>query len=278
MESKRSPIMGMWACGCIFRIGILLAGSCLYVNSAVAVDDPSSDPDVRKTIEAMHNASTWFHPDLYGLTHGMQEYVHHQYAAARKHFAYGALYADKLSQLCLGLMAMNGEGAPKDLISAYAWLDLSAERGYPQFVATRDELAKTLSVDQLDKAKRLRAKLAEKYGDAVAKPRMAIQLRLGMMNFTGSRTGFDSGVVQISSVPCGPALVFGGRVVPQIGCGAMNDFLAKENWQPKLYFAARDREWLPQVTVGPLMDANVSSDKRSEQGSETGDGAGPGSH
>jgi len=35
----------------------------------------------------------------------------------------------------------------------------------------------------------------------------------------------------------------------------MNDFLAKENWIPEKYFAARDREWLPQVTVGPLTNA-----------------------
>ena len=192
---------------------------------------------------------------LYGMTQGMQAYAKHDYAAALKHFESGALYADKLSQLSLGLMYLNGEGVSKDPITAYAWIDLAAERGYPQFVATRSELGKAMSTDQLERAAKLRSKLAQRYADAVAKPRMAVQLHQGLMNITGSHTGFDSGVVQISEVPCGPALIMGGRVVPQIGCGGMNDFLAKENWIPEKYFAARDREWLPQVTVGPLTNA-----------------------
>ena len=144
-------------------------------------------------------------------------------------------------------------------ITAYAWLDLAAERNYPDFVATRDELKKTLTSEQLALANALRAELGKRYGDAVAKPRMAMQLHLGMMNFTGSRTGFDSGVMQSSPVHCGPALVIGGRVVPQIGCGAKNEFLAKENWVPELYFAARDREWMPNVTVGPIRQPGESS-------------------
>jgi hypothetical protein len=246
------------------RIAAFLIGalSCL---GAIAADDASNDSEVQKTLKAMHNASTWFHPDLYGLTQGMHEYARQHYAAALKLYEVGALHADKLSQLCIGLMHLNGEGTEKDPVAAYAWIDIAAERGYPQFVATRDDVAKTLTADQLDQAKRLRTKLGERYGDAVAKPRMALQLKLGMMNFTGSRTGFDSGVTQISEVPCGPALVIGGRAVPQIGCGGMNDFLAKDNWKPELYFAARDREWMPQVTVGPVTDAATSGvDKKSD--------------
>jgi hypothetical protein len=236
------------------RISAFLLGV-LAITGVVAADDPSNDTEVQKTLKAMHNASTWFHPDLYGLTQGMQEYARQHYATAVKQYEIGALYADKLSQLCIGLMHLNGEGGAKDPVAAYAWIDLAAERGYPKFVTTRDEVAKTLTADQLDQAKRLRATLGERYGDAVAKPRMAVQLRQGMMNITGSHTGFDSGVIQLSDVPCGPALVIGGRAVPQIGCGGTNDFLAKENWKPDLYFAARDREWMPQVTVGPVTDA-----------------------
>jgi hypothetical protein len=240
------------------RVSAFVIGA-LTLAGAIAADDPSADPEVQKTLKAMHNASTWFHPDLFGLTQGMQEYSRQHYAAALKLYEVGALYADKLSQLCIWLMHLNGESGEKDPVAAYAWIDLAAERGYPQFVATRDDVAKSLTADQLHQAKRLRAKLGERYGDAVAKPRMALQLKLGMMNFTGSRTGFDSGVTQISEVPCGPALVIGGRAAPQIGCGGMNDFLAKDNWKPDVYFAARDREWMPQVTVGPMTDAGAAT-------------------
>lgn len=219
-----------------------------------ALSDPANDPEIRNTLKAMHNASTWFHPDMYGMTMGAQEYAKHQYGAALRHFELGALYADKFSQLCLGLMHMNGEGTPKDPVTAFAWFDLAAERNYPDFVATRDALKKTLTAEQVKQALALRAELSKRYADAVAKPRMAAELRMGMMNFTGSRTGFDSGVTQISSVPCGPALVIGAHVIPQVGCGAMGEYLSKNNWKPDLYFAARDREWLPQVRVGPIME------------------------
>ena len=230
----------------------------------LAADEPANDREIRQTLDAMHNASTWFHPDLYGMTLGAQEYAKHQYQAALKHFEFGALYADKFSQLCLGLMHLNGEGTNKDPVTAYAWLDLAAERNYPDFVATRDELKKTLTAAQLVRADATRAELSKRYGDAVAKPRMVMQLHLGMMNFTGSRTGFDSGVMQSSPVHCGPALVIGGRVVPQIGCGAKNEFLAKENWLPELYFAARDREWMPNVTVGPIGQPAASANGAAE--------------
>ena len=262
MTSCCARICFLWLC--VFAV----ADACAHAG-----EHPPNDPDVQKTLKAMHNASTWFHPDLYGMTQGMLAYAHHHYAQAMKDFKYGALYADKLSQLSLGLMYMNGQGTAKDPVTAYAWLDLAAERGYPKFVATRDDLAKTLSADQLARAKRLRAKLAQRYGDAVAKHRMAVQLRQGMMNITGSHTGFDSGVIQLSAVRCGPQLIIGGRAVPQIGCGGMNDFRRKDNWQPKLYFAARDREWMAQVTVGPLTDAGSakSNNKAKEKSANPGD-------
>lgn len=248
--------------GYAVRTCILLVGLTI-ISLVSAADDPAKDLEVQKTLQAMHNASTWFHPDLYGMTQGFQDYAAHRYKAAIKHFEYGALYADKLSQLCLGLMYLNGEGTAKDPGTALAWLELAAERKYPQFVATRDEVARSLNIIQLERAKKVHETLQKRYGDAVAKHRMSVQLRQGMMNFTGSRTGYDSGAVQISPVKCGPALVIGGRVVPQIGCGAMNDFLAKDNWEPKQYFAARDREWIGTVTVGPLTDAgSKGADKK----------------
>ncbi len=229
--------------------------------SALAADDPAKDPEVQKTLEAMRHASTWFHPDLYGMTQGMLYYSAGKYDAAFKQFESGALYADKLSQLCLGLMYLNGDGVKKDPATGFAWLELAAERGYPQFVATRDEVGKTLNILQLERAKKIHENLAKRYADTVAKPRMAVQLRQGMMNITGSHTGFvNSGLVQVLThrPHCEQALIIGGRMVPQIGCGAMNAFLAKDNWDPKQYFAARDREWIPLVKVGPLTHGDAA--------------------
>ena len=229
--------------------------------AAYADDDPLNDPGVQKTLRAMANASTWYHPDLFGMTVGMRRYAHKDYDGALKYFEIGAYYADKLSQLSTGLMYMNGEGVKKDLVTAYAWLDLAAERDYPDFVATRDEVKAQLTPDQLAQALALRKTLGERYGDAVAKQRMVVQLRQGQMEMTGSRTGFNHGVNQIRTKEnCGPALVVGGRALPQAGCGG-DDAYAKDNWDPDLYFAKRDREWKATVTVGAVEEQGKAIDK-----------------
>lgn len=217
-----------------------------------AEDDPLNDPSVQKTLRAMKDASTFYHPDQFGEFTGMRFYAHRQYKDALKYFEIGAYYADKLSQLSIGLMYLNGEGVAKDPVTAYAWLGLAAERDYPDFVATRDRVKTSLSPEQLEQAAKVRAKLDERYADEVAKPRMAQQLKLGQMQMTGSRTGFDSGVTQVQTKPsCGPSVVVGGQETPNAGCGGASMY-AKSRWEPKEYFASRDAEWKATVSVGAI--------------------------
>ena len=220
---------------------------------AHADDDPLKDPSVQQTLRAMKDASTWYHPDLFGEFAGMRRYTHHDYKGAMKYFEIGAYYADKLSQLSIGLMYMNGEGVRKDPVKAYAWLSIAAERDYPEFVATRDQLKASLTPEQLAEGERQRQQLAKRYGDAIAKPRMASQLHLGQMQLTGSRTGFDSGVSQLNTKPtCGDKVVVGGYETPNADCGGAAAMYAKERWEPKAYFASRDAEWKASVSVGAL--------------------------
>jgi hypothetical protein len=239
---------GTSRCGKCLLASILLTVSGL----ALAEQDPLDDPSVQKTLRAMADASTWYHPDQFGEFTGLRRYAHHQYKDALKYFEVGAYYADKLSQLSIGLMYMNGEGVARDPVTAYAWLDLAAERDYPDFVATRDRLKATMSAEQLEKARKKRDQLAERYGDEVAKPRMVSQLRQGQMQTTGSRTGFDSGVSQIANKPtCGPSVVVGGNETPNAGCGGASLY-EKSRWEPKEYFASRDAEWKATVSVGAI--------------------------
>ena len=241
------------------RCALLAALATMVPVSAKADDDPLQDPYVQKTLRAMNDASTWYHPDLFGEYAGMRRYTHHQYKEALKYFEVGAYYADKLSQLSIGLMHLNGEGVPKDAALAYAWIDLAAERGYPDFVATRDRIKNELTPAQLEQAQTLRAQLAQKYADAVAKPRMEHQLHLGAAQMTGSRTGFDSGV-QHAAVKqnCGGGATIGGVSVPVAGCGG-NDIYAKSRWQPDEYFASRDAQWKATVSVGKLEETGAAS-------------------
>jgi hypothetical protein len=221
-------------------------------------DDPMQDPTVQKTLRAMNDASTWCHPDLFGEFAGVKRYVHKEYAGAMKYFEIGAYYADKFSQMSIGLMYVNGEGVPKDLLTGYAWLDIAAEREYPDFVATRDRVKASLTPDELQHAQAIRDKFALRYADKVAKPRMAQQLRFGREQMTGSHLGFDQGVKHDSpkGTLCKGGVFIGGIALPEAGCGG-DDIYAESRWKPEKYFARRDSQWKATVTVGDITDGGT---------------------
>lgn len=235
-----------------FLRSVLSAVLVATVATAHADEDPLNDPVVQKTLRAMNDASTWYHPDLFGEFAGMHRYADHNYAGAMKYFEIGAYYADKLSQLNIGLMYLNGEGIDKNPVNAFAWISIAAERDYADFVATRDRVKATLTPEQFMQAETLRAKLAEKYADVVAKPRMEKQLRLGRAQMTGSRLGTDFGVYHATvKNNCRGGVVVDGMAIPEAGCGG-SDIYAPERWQPEKYFAQRDSQWKATVTVGDI--------------------------
>ncbi|MGH8213110.1 MAG: tetratricopeptide repeat protein [Rhodanobacteraceae bacterium] len=241
----------------------LLASAVIGATHAGSLPQPNDQTE--KVLVAMNNASTLGHPDLFGEFAGMERYSRQDYAGALRLFKYGARYADKLSQLSIGLMYENGEGVAKDPVTACAWLAMAAERKYPSFIATRDRVCVALTPAQHDQAVAVLDTLMQVYGDAVAKTRMAMAMQLAMMNQTGSRLGFDPGVITVGvglidgthgggSLACGgPRLVIASVVLSRAGCGSNNyyDPLLRD---PKKYFAARDAQMRGTVTVGEVSD------------------------
>jgi hypothetical protein len=268
----------------------MLLWSCLgFVNTALAHADapqtstpaatdaqaPRIDENVERMLKDMAAASTWGHPDLQGEFGGMLAYAKGDYKAALTNFKFGALYADKLSQLTLGLMYDGGLGVAKDSATGCAWLMLAAERKIPKFVATRDKICDALTPEQHAAANATFAKLAPKYGDAVAKLRIKHTFDMVLRNRLGSRTGYDMGDVtynecNVGGIPCKPqcdgwtTLHIAGVSLPKEGC-ADRDFWAPANWNPDIYFASRDAQWYRgTVDVGPVESAQKSG--------KTGDG------
>ncbi|HJP98950.1 MAG TPA: hypothetical protein VJ862_10340, partial [Rhodanobacteraceae bacterium] len=217
------------------------------------VERPEPDSTVERVLTAMNNASTWGHPDLFGEFTGMRLYSEGHYKSAIKYFKYGARYADKLSQLSIGLMYENGRGVEKDPVTACAWLALASERKFPSFIATRNRVCEALTPAQHDQAVAVLDKLLPVYGDKVAKPRMAHALELAKLQGTGSRLGYDSGVTTVGvNQNCGgPTVSTAGIPVPVAGCSSTN-FWSPERWDPKQYFLMRDAHWRGVVTVGSL--------------------------
>lgn len=220
-------------------------------SATPVVERPVADAETSKVLTAMNNASTWGHPDLFGEYAGMRLYSEGRYKQAITYFKYGARYADKLSQLSIGLMYANGRGVEKDPVTACAWLALAAERKYASFVATRDRVCEALTPAQHDQAVAVLDKLMPVYGDKVAKKRMARALAMAKMEGTGSRLGADSGIYTTGvRQNCGGPTLDGS---PVAGCGS-TDFWNPQRWDPKQYFAARDAHWRATVTVGELQD------------------------
>lgn len=242
---------------------LLLAGlAALTAPSALAHqgDKSTTDdaPSVDRVLAAMDRTPTWGHPDLFNEFAGMHRLKAHDYKAAMKFFKEASRYADKLSQLSLGLMYLNGQGVAKDPVTAFAWVAISAERKYPRFLATRDAIWSTLDADQREQAKTMVAKLYAEYGDPVAKKRMAHALNLAKLQMTGSRLGFGTSsvsTVSADSVPaaCGEETIDGAA---QVGCG---NIYAAWRWDPKQYFQVRDGAWKGTVTVGAIDQAGQTA-------------------
>ncbi|WP_157956511.1 SEL1-like repeat protein [Dyella sp. C11] len=249
-------------------MGALLLASCAV--SAATMDDPAS----HEVLAAMARTSTWGHPDEFGEFVGMRYYASGDYAKAMKYFDMGARYADKLSQLSIGLMYLNGEGVEKNPVMAYAWLSLAAERNYPRYVATRDAVGKQLDAGQRAQASEVLAQLSSEYGDEVAKRRLERELRQTRTTMTGSLVGYGSSYTGsltyaqfVASAganvlgrmganampPCGARSIDGA---PITGC---DNLFVSWRWDPKQYFDVRDATWMGTVTVGDLQQQGTTN-------------------
>lgn len=242
----------------------LMGGAMSARAHAAASAPPRPDAKSDSLVTAMGNASTWGHPDLFGEFSGMRLYSEGRYKDALKYFRIGARYADKPSELAIGLMYANGRGVRKDPVKACAWLALAAQRKYPNFVATRNRVCNALTPAQHNQAEAELAQLLPVYGDKVAKQRMAFVLGQARMQMTGSRTGFDYGIryMPISSLKGTPPSTenCNGPTMPGTsisGCGGQN-FWNANRWDPKQYFAARDAEFRGTVIVGTLQNEHTA--------------------
>jgi hypothetical protein len=257
---------------------ILLAAVALACSGSVQAATPAPGATATSTakadassnerlLKAMDVASTWGHPDLFGEFAGMRHYAKGDYKTAIKYFKYGARYADKPSQLALGVMYASGLGVDKDAVTGCAWLILAASRKYPRYVATRDKFCGELDPAQHDRVGAVLADLRPEYGDQVARKRMAHELRIARSQRTGSRVGFDFGatshagasmsgfnaatVAGAAGSACTSSITVDGIPWPTDGCVG-RDFWSPDRWDPKTYFALRDAHWNGTVTVGAL--------------------------
>lgn len=168
---------------------------------------------------------------------------------AAKSFRIASRYADKYSQHRLSLLYWHGVGVTADRVMAYVWADLAAERGYPEFLAIREKMWRELTPQQQAEVPRRGRRIVDEYADAAAKPRFERALAQGKRQMTGSRTGFDAGVL-IATVGAGNQL-FGS-----IGGVGLKKLYDASRTDPEKYWAFEDKVWKEGlVKVGEIEDA-----------------------
>lgn len=122
------------------------------------------------------------------------------YFSALSHYKAAARWSDKFAQHNIGIMHLRGEGTEFDPLRGWAWLELSAERGYPQFVEAADSLWALMNESERSRARSiLDNELAPVYADEATLERTAREMRFRLRDATGSRTG-SRGMLQMLRV------------------------------------------------------------------------------
>jgi len=126
------------------------------------------------------------------LERGNMFYRQGDYEAAVGNYQLAARWADKLAQFNLGLMYVNGDGVERDPLRGWAWIKLSAERGYPKNVQLAEEIWDQFTPEHREAARKiLEEELEPEFGDEVAVPRTTNEMKRMLARTTsgGSRVG-----------------------------------------------------------------------------------------
>lgn len=219
----------------------------LLLGTAAAV---ASSPSWRDQIVAtddvvvMDQGYLDAHPDQQFRARGVDLLGQGRGIEVLKNLRVAARYGDKPSQALLGALLWEGVEVAMDRASAYAWMDLASERGYREYLVTREQYWKELTPAERIQAVKVGGPIYDQYADVVAKPRLNRQLSRAVHNITGSRTGF---VGNLSIMPM-------DRYTGEIDG---NRYYDRRHWNPKQYWRVQDEIWNPHaprghVEVGPL--------------------------
>ena len=128
-------------------------------------------------------------PSYRTMNEATRFYNNGDYLSARARFRSAARWADKTAQFNLAVTYYKGQGTESDVAKAWAWFQLSAERGYPMMVDMADMLDGMINDDIRRRGQAILAELEPVYGDEVAIERTANHMRRERRRATGSRTG-----------------------------------------------------------------------------------------
>ncbi len=129
-------------------------------------------------------------PGARHMQQAQRAYRANMHYSAYQNYRAGARWADKFAQFNVGVMYLRGEGADFNPARGWAWIKLSAERGYPQMVEMADDLYALLDDEQRRRGREIyEEELLPDFGDEMAVDRTADRMDRERRRATGTRTG-----------------------------------------------------------------------------------------
>jgi len=165
---------------CLLAAAALLVPACSLAESDLARDRPGE----RFYAYDEHTPGQRF------MILAQRAYKAGMFEGALTHYKAAARWADKFAQYNVGIMHLRGEGTEYDPLRGWAWLELSAERGYPQFEEAADALWALFNEAERARASDiLERDLEPFFGDATTRERTAREMRFRLRSASGTRTG-----------------------------------------------------------------------------------------
>ncbi len=95
---------------------------------------------------------------------GMTAYFERNFDTAFAEFMDAARDGHAMAQFNVGVMYYRGQGVPKDMTQAYAWIELSTQNGARENIDAQEVLTLAMDTDQLRAGHIAAARLAREHG------------------------------------------------------------------------------------------------------------------
>lgn len=225
-----------------FRAAALALSLVLLSPAIEAQKRPTSD-DIILSSESFLAS----HPDLRFRIRAMEAMKNDKPKEAFALFQRSAYYADKPSQAMIATMYWEGSGVTADRALAYVWMDLAAERRYPDLLAQREHYWAILTPEERERAVEEGQAIYARYGDDVAQNRIDLILRRDRRSSAAGRTGYTGNMQIEIPVPGGSIMV------------PAHQFFDERFWKPSEYHQWHESVWRQarqgRVTVGEFIDS-----------------------
>lgn len=197
-------------------------------------------------------------PSAPKMERGQEAYEAGRYDVAIQYYRQAARWADKFGQFNVGLMYLKGQGVERDIPRGWAWLELSAERDYPQFVEPADDIRDLMNGEQQREGRRiLEEELLPRYGDEVAVERTARHMERERRDATGSNLGSKAALGRL-------------RIYDRQGSHSGEEYYADAKWDFERIIEAEQR-FLFNLHSGSVRLRDFESLDDEEMDEESGD-------